>query len=168
MFLHVEFLRSTSYIAQEQLSSADTHLLEFCKGVEHLYTENIITPNMHLQCHLKDCYVPLHGFWCFSFERFNGILGDLPNNNRSIEVQVMKRFVRDNGFPLPEMFSEEFQGLFPHQKMVGSLLNCGNVRTCTVPVTPHSDSVITSSVDIIYPVASTKHSFSQCELLGLK
>lgn len=28
------------------------------------------------------------------FERFNGILGQLPNNNHSMEVQLMNRFVR--------------------------------------------------------------------------
>ena len=136
-------------LTEEQVSLADAHLLQFCKKVEQLYTGGIITPNMHLQCHLKDCildYGPLHGFWCFSFERYNGLLGDLPNNNRSIEVQVMKRFIRDNAFlscPLPEMYSEDFKGLFPHQKTVGSLLDAGSnsTRTCTLSLTPATEAV---------------------------
>ena len=35
-------------------------------------------------------------FWCFSFERFNGIIGNEPTNNKSIEVQLMKQFLSDN------------------------------------------------------------------------
>lgn len=35
-------------------------------------------------------------FGVFSFERYNGILGDEPTNNRSIEVQMISRFVSDN------------------------------------------------------------------------
>ena len=35
-------------------------------------------------------------FWLFSFERFNGLLGDQPTNNCSIEVQLMQRFLNDN------------------------------------------------------------------------
>ena len=35
-------------------------------------------------------------FWLFSFERYNGVLGDEPTNNRSIEIQMMNRFLKDN------------------------------------------------------------------------
>ena len=48
-----------------------------------------------MSCHLHECirdYGPLNHFWLFAFERFNGVLGRLPTNNRSIEVQMMKRF----------------------------------------------------------------------------
>ena len=38
----------------------------------------------------------MHSFWCFAFERYNGILGSMPNNNRSIEVQLMRRFLQEN------------------------------------------------------------------------
>ena len=54
---------------------------------------------MHMQCHLAECvcdFGPIASFWCFSFERFNGLLGDLPTNNHSIELQVRKRFISDD------------------------------------------------------------------------
>lgn len=54
---------------------------------------------MHFHCHLADCvrdYGPMASFWLFSFERFNGLLGDQPTNNCSIEVQIMQQFLDDN------------------------------------------------------------------------
>ena len=83
---------------------------------------------MHMSCHLKECildYGPLNHFWLFAFERFNGILGNLPNNNRSIEVQMAKRFISDSNIlrmPLPSEFKEDFRkvALF-QQQSVGSL-----------------------------------------------
>ena len=38
----------------------------------------------------------LSSFWLFSFERYNGILGDQQTNNFSIEVQLINRFIQDN------------------------------------------------------------------------
>ena len=32
----------------------------------------------------------------FGYERYNGILGEQPTNNQSIELQLMKRFMEDN------------------------------------------------------------------------
>ena len=55
--------------------------------------------NMHLHCHLCECvldYGPVYGFWCFSFERYNGILGSLHISNRQIEVQLMRKFLEQH------------------------------------------------------------------------
>ena len=62
---------------------------------------------MHLHMHLADCvqdYGPVYSFWLFSFERYNGILGKYPTNNKSIALQMMRKFARDRdlddlGFP---------------------------------------------------------------------
>ena len=54
---------------------------------------------MHMHGHLADCVLdfgPTSSFWLFSFERYNGILRDQPTNNRSIEAQLMNRFLLDN------------------------------------------------------------------------
>ena len=43
--------------------------------------------NMHLSSHLVDCirdYGPVYSFWCFSFERYNGILGSYHKNSHNI------------------------------------------------------------------------------------
>ena len=51
---------------------------------------------MHLHMHLREClldYGPPHTFWCFSFERYNGILGSYHTNKREIECQFMRKFI---------------------------------------------------------------------------
>ena len=44
---------------------------------------------------LKQCLLdfgPSHSFWCFAFERCNGLLGSYPTNKKAIEIQVMRKF----------------------------------------------------------------------------
>lgn len=77
----------------------------------------MVTPNMHMHCHLHEVlldYGPVYSFWCFSYERYNGILGNQPNNNKEIESQLMKRFLADNfaySLLCPSNFHEEFHQL---------------------------------------------------------
>lgn len=74
-------------LTPDQVKLADALLLQYCKRVERMYGGDVTTPNMHYCCHLESCindYGPAHSFWLFSFECFNGVLGKLPNNNRSI------------------------------------------------------------------------------------
>ena len=87
-----------------------------------------MTPNMHLHGHLKDVFLdygPAQEFWLFSFERYNGMLGKMPTNNRSIESQLMQRFLRDNysnSFSFPEEFKENFSSLLTiSDEVVGSV-----------------------------------------------
>ena len=80
------------HISKERLQLADLLLLKFCQRIETQYGEGTISPSMHMICHLKECvldYGPLHEFWLFPFERFNGSLGQLPNNNKCIEIQLI-------------------------------------------------------------------------------
>jgi len=85
---------SQSVIYRTDLEIADALMLKFCKAVEHLYGKEAVTPNMHLHLHLKEVIIdhgPIPSFWCFSFERFNGILGSIKTNNRSVELQLMRK-----------------------------------------------------------------------------
>ena len=61
--------------------------------------EECIKPNMHFQCHFAECirdFGPMHVFWLFAFEQCNGMLGSLPNNQKSIEIQMMERFTLES------------------------------------------------------------------------
>lgn len=96
------------------IKKADLLLLNFCRKVEILYGKQEITPNMHLHGHLSECihdYGPMFGFWLFSFERYNGMLGKFPNNQKHIEVQLMRRFETEmqlHTLSLPQMFQDQF------------------------------------------------------------
>src|SRR6266487_3417109 len=60
------------------LSESHRRLIEIVKLIEENYGRDKITPNLHLSLHLTECaldFGPLYTFWCFSFERMNGILG---------------------------------------------------------------------------------------------
>ncbi len=64
-------------LTASEIILADALLLQFCR-TQRLYGTEVITPNMHLHCHIRSCvedYGPSHGFWLFAFERYNGILG---------------------------------------------------------------------------------------------
>ena len=109
------------HISPEKVFLGDAHFLQFCLRMQSLFGNNSITPNMHMHCHLHSFILdfgPLHGFWLYAFERYNGLLGAMPHNNHSIEVQIMNRFLRDNEVfraDLPKEFSNDFLPLFPKQ-----------------------------------------------------
>ena len=85
-------------------------LLKFCCQFEELYGKN--------ECRVKECiedYGPVYSFWCFAFERYNGILGSTATNNRSIEIQLMRNFLSEQfvfNVALPEEHSETFTPFF--------------------------------------------------------
>ena len=99
-------------ISSTELRKADLLLLKFCKSVENLYGKEVITPNMHLHCHLAECvhdYGPTYGFWLFSYKRYNSIVGSYPTNKRNTSEQFMRRFLReveDFHLEIPEMFKQ--------------------------------------------------------------
>jgi len=115
------YVLACKYICKPIISATDINIadglfLKFCKEIETLYGKLVITPNMHLHCHLKDVLLdhgPVPSFWCFSFERYNGILGSTTTNKRSVELQLMRRFklshfLEDGSFPC------EFKDNFLH------------------------------------------------------
>ena len=84
---------------------------------------------MHLHTHLLDCvmdYGPVYAFWLFSFERYNGILGDYGTNQRAVEILLMRKFTSNQfmrDIPLPNTFQERFKPLLTRltSKQSGSL-----------------------------------------------
>lgn len=87
------------YISLGNVKVADGLLVSFCKKFEQLYGVDFVTPNMHLHGHLLDClfdFGPIYSFWLFSFERENGILGSYPTNRKSIETQIMKKYLKES------------------------------------------------------------------------
>ncbi|GBC23995.2 hypothetical protein GLOIN_2v1786147 [Rhizophagus irregularis DAOM 181602=DAOM 197198] len=80
------------------MKEAHELLIKIIKLIEECYGEEKIMPNLHLSLHLCECsydYGPLYSFWCFSFERMNGLLGSLPNSHRQIEPELMRRLMTE-------------------------------------------------------------------------
>ena len=67
-------------IDNDVLNEAHDRLLQVACLVEENYGPEMITLNIHLSLHLAECcrdYGPLYSFWCYSFERMNGVLGEV-------------------------------------------------------------------------------------------
>ena len=83
-------------ISIQEIDDAHNFLVLFVEKFAELFGKEHVTPNMHMYLHLKNClkkFGPVYGFWCFSFERYNGILESFCTNNHSISVQLMKKFI---------------------------------------------------------------------------
>ena len=120
-FVLASKLISSKIINEAEIRKFELLIVQFCSEFEKEYGECVVTPNMHLHCHMADCirdYGPVYSFWLFSFERYNGHLGSLPNNNKSIEIQIMRRFTRDsfiNSIDAPSNFKDIFVKHFEFQ-----------------------------------------------------
>ena len=96
LFVRACSILSRRIIKDSEVATADLLLLNFCKKFELLYGKDNCTPNLHMHLHIKDClldYGPSHALWCYSFERYNGMLGSYHTNRKSVESQIMRKFV---------------------------------------------------------------------------
>lgn len=79
-------------VSKTILEEAYRCLLSMVKLAERSYGPEKITPNMHLCLHICECifdYNPLYSFWCYSFERMNGLLGNIiPIKNSLITLAI--------------------------------------------------------------------------------
>ena len=95
-FIQMCLLFCTPTITLNDVKEANAIATKFGKEFEALYGKQRVTPNMHLHTHLAECildYGPVYSFWLYSFERYNGILGSYHTNQKSIEIQVMRKFL---------------------------------------------------------------------------
>jgi hypothetical protein len=77
-FVRICTILVSRIIQIDLMREAHQRLIEIVSLIEEHYGRDKITPNLHLSLHLCECshdFGPLYAFWCFSFERMNGILG---------------------------------------------------------------------------------------------
>ena len=123
-------------ITKTDLMLADSKFMHFLKEYETLFGKSSISPNMHLHAHLRECienYGSIYGFWLFSFERYNGILGAYHTNNKTVEIQIMRKFMTSGilssmQYCLPTQYEEFFRA--PCLQQLDSALS----STCQVSV----------------------------------
>jgi len=126
------YVLACRYLCKQSLSHVDIELahnmlIRFCTKVEWFYGKDVINPNFHLHAHLREIlldYGPSQELWLFSYERYNGLLGKLPTNNKAIEPQLMQKFLRDNfsySLSCPKEFREEFLKHDIPDRIIGSV-----------------------------------------------
>ena len=127
LFVQAVSILSKRVLKLSDVNTSDSLLLAFCKQTQMIYGDKICTPNMHLHLHLKDTLIdfgPAHATWCYSFERFNGILGSSVTNKQAIEVQFMKRFLRMQALELiSTSMDSEFKELLPQTSSASTQLH---------------------------------------------
>ena len=131
---------------------------------------------MHLHLHLKDSildYGPVYAFWLFSFERFNGVLGNYTTNNKNIEVQLMRKFInqqkaKDICFPKEYRYLQDIlfkttsdHGSFHHTSTTASVLNLKHMSTA--PIAEIDDFQISKDVKILQPISKRALDITECE-----
>lgn len=96
-FVRGSRLLSKRVIRDRDLAAAQKHFIDFGKLVRDHddYGDRFCTTNMHMHIHLPQfCrdYGPLYAFWCFAFERYNGILKSFSTNRRDVALVCMRTF----------------------------------------------------------------------------
>jgi hypothetical protein len=69
------------------MDKAHQKLVKVIKIIKQNYGHDMITLNLHLSLHLCECakdFGPLYAFWCFSFERINGMLGKVITSKNTL------------------------------------------------------------------------------------
>ena len=138
-------------------------------------------PNMHLHGHLKQClldYGPVHNFWLFAYEQYNGILENFPNNHRSLEIQLMKRCLREFNQSLslsfiPYQFKEELGEFMKTQfepRLEGSLQHTvhGKYIERFVPSRLEDWTVNSINSEVVLPPVYVRASLCDAMMSGLK
>ena len=118
LFVRACNMLCTQIITIDAIRVAHCYLVEFCRQYVSLYGEENCTPNMHLHLHLKEClldYGPVQSFWCYPFERFNGVMGKYHTNNSIIELQIMEKFLTEQKIK-SLIFTSEAAGTFTFQE----------------------------------------------------
>ena len=136
----------------EEVKEGSALLLEYCKQFQELYGSERVTPNMHMACHLMDCmldYGPLSSFWCFAFERYNGILEGIQISWNSPEKQIFIKFLgmqhvsRLQGEIINENESDDFLATICKNSL---LIKQDNINLNSVNRSAQSDVIICQQI----------------------
>ena len=110
LFVRACTILCTRIINKSDIQSANLYLKQFCLKFIDVYGHEHFTPNMHMHMHLEECCNDsIYGFWCFAFERYNGILGAYQTDKKNIESQLMNKFLQQqnvNCLSVPSEFKD--------------------------------------------------------------
>ena len=90
-FLHLVIavdLASRRSMDTERANLFDSHMLHYLRTLRELFDHTLV-PNHHLSLHLSTCLLnfgPVHGWWAYPFERYNGIIQRFNTNHKIGEI----------------------------------------------------------------------------------
>ena len=137
---------SANVVPATSIPLIQDHLWIFLTKFEDQFGLRACKPNQHfaqelVRENLLD-YGPLHVFWCFAFERLNGILGEQPHNFRNLQRILPGRFMnlQDNlrarySFLRAPSFTWMWDNLQPVEGAKSVLINREHIRNTTPGVT---------------------------------
>ncbi|EGN97905.1 hypothetical protein SERLA73DRAFT_74155 [Serpula lacrymans var. lacrymans S7.3] len=85
--VEISVKRSTS---PARIALYNFHMTRYLKTLRELFADHQLQPNHHLSLHLDEClslFGPVHSWWAFPFERYNGIIRDLNSNQKPGEME---------------------------------------------------------------------------------
>jgi len=85
-------------VEQSDIDEAHNRLINMAQLIEKYYGPTYISSNIHLSLHIRQCcldYGPPYTYWCYSFERMNGLLGSYSTSHRSIEPELMRILMKN-------------------------------------------------------------------------
>ncbi|KAI0646436.1 hypothetical protein C8Q79DRAFT_926401 [Trametes meyenii] len=77
-------------MTRERALAFDHHMLLYLQGLREIFSHDLV-PNHHLSLHLVTCLLmfrPVHGWWAFPFERYNGLLQSINTNNLPDDIPL--------------------------------------------------------------------------------
>ena len=96
VFVQACSLLCSRIITQHGITLADELIHKYCCLFQEEFGRSECYPNLHMHCHLKECLLdfgPAASFWLFSFERMNGLLGSFHTSNKSVEIELFRKFI---------------------------------------------------------------------------
>lgn len=70
---------------RDRVEKFDRHMYQYLDGLRSIFSHDFV-PNHHLSLHLHECLLlfgPVHAWWVFPFERYNGLLQHLNTNSKT-------------------------------------------------------------------------------------
>ncbi|KJA24126.1 hypothetical protein HYPSUDRAFT_96223, partial [Hypholoma sublateritium FD-334 SS-4] len=83
-------LANSRAITEDKILLFDKHMQAYLHGIRELYPFSDISPYQHLTLHFADQlrrFGPTHSWRCYAFERYNGILQQIPTNDTIGELE---------------------------------------------------------------------------------
>ena len=135
-------------LSRSQIEEAHGYLINFCKSFELLYGSECCTPNMHMCCHIKDCLLdfgPLSAFWCFPYERYNGLLEGISKSWILPEKQMFLKFLgmqKIKQLSLQQVSDDNFEMMLYHKVYSGTedYSSVGQTKVCDVTFLQRRDN----------------------------